>query len=255
MAVLLDGGGKTFGILIDFLRHFHNNEAGAVYFRRTYPQIMSEGGLYDTASKLWMQVGAKPKESNATFKFPKGQTVKFAHMQHEKNIYDYQGSQIPVIYFDELTHFTRKQFFYMLSRNRSTSGIKPYIRATTNPDASSWVRSFIDWWIDPLGYPIQERSGVLRWFYIIDDRFHWSDSKEDLKKRFPDTAKIADPKSLTFIPSKVSDNKILLQKDPSYLANLMAQSKVDRERLLDGNWNVMPTSGSYFKRHYFRTTV
>ena len=48
-----------------------------------------------------------------------------------------------LICFDELTHFTAHQFFYMVSRNRSTCGVRPYIRATCNPDADSWVADFL----------------------------------------------------------------------------------------------------------------
>ena len=245
------GGGKTYGILLDFLRHYENADAGAVCFRRTSPQIHNEGGLWDTASKLYPLVGAEDRIGKSTWIFPSGAKIKFAHLQYESNVHDYQGAQIPVIYFDELTHFTKKQFFYMLSRNRTTSGIKPYIRATTNPDSSSWVREFIDWWIDDDGFPIPERGGVLRWFYRIDDRMYWDDDKDNLKNRFPELAEIADPKSVTFIPSKLSDNKILMETDPSYLANLLAQSKVERERLLDGNWDVEAAAGEVFHRGWF----
>ena len=38
----------------------------------------------------------------------------------------------------------------MVSRNRSTSSVKPYIRATCNPDADSWVADFLAWWIHPV---------------------------------------------------------------------------------------------------------
>lgn len=71
--------------------------------------------------------------------------------------------RICFIGFDELTHFSEAQFWYMLSRNRSMSGVRPYVRATTNPDADSWVAKLIDWWIDDVsGYPIPERGGVVR---------------------------------------------------------------------------------------------
>src|SRR5690606_38073219 len=104
------------------------------------------------------------------------------------------------------------------SRNRSTCGVKPYIRATTNPDPDSWVRRMIDWWIGPSGYPIKERSGKLRWFVMENDTMMWEDSEQALKSRFPDSI----PKSLTFIPSSVHDNQILLSRDPGYLGNLKA---------------------------------
>jgi len=65
--------------------------------------------------------------------------IKFSHLQFETTVYDWQGAQITLICFDELTHFTAHQFFYMVSRNRSTCGVRPYIRATCNPDADSWL--------------------------------------------------------------------------------------------------------------------
>ena len=78
--------------------------------------------------------------------------------------------------FDELCHFTEGQFFYMLRRNRSGCGIKPYVRASCNPDASSWVADFIGWWIDQdSGFPIPERSGKLRYFLREDDAIKWAE--------------------------------------------------------------------------------
>ena len=85
--------------------------------------------------------------------------VTFAHIERDEDVHKWQGAQICEIGFDELTHFSEKTFFYMLSRNRSTCGVTPFVRATCNPDADSWVAKFIEWWIDKdTGYPIQERS-------------------------------------------------------------------------------------------------
>ncbi|KAG1240924.1 hypothetical protein G6F68_017188 [Rhizopus microsporus] len=39
-----------------------------------------------------------------------------------------------------------------------------------------------------------------------------------------------------------------MEADPGYLANLMALGRVERERLLGGNWKVRKAAGSYFKR-------
>ena len=92
--------------------------------------------------------------------------------------------QIAMISFDELTHFSKTQFFYMLSRNRTLCGVKPYIRATCNPDADSWVADFIAWWINQdTGYPIPERSGKIRWMYRLNDEIHWGNSKKELIER------------------------------------------------------------------------
>ena len=241
------GGGKTYALLLDFLRHYNNGEAGAVCFRRTSNQVRNEGGLWDTSKKIYSLLGAEPKESSLTWVFPSGCKLKFSHLEYNKNVNDWQGAQIPVIYFDELTHFTEKQFWYMLSRNRSVSGVKPYIRATTNPSAKSWVKKLVAWYIGDDGLPIKERAGVKRYFIRDDNKLVWSTDKKELERNYPEGL----PKSFTFIPSKLSDNKILCRTDPSYLANLKALSKVERLQLLDGNWNIEESAGMYFKKSYF----
>jgi predicted phage terminase large subunit-like protein len=212
--------------------------------------VRNQGGLWDTSMQIYPnpRLGGFPKETTLEWDFPAQTSVKFAHLQYESDVLSWQGAQIPLIIFDELTHFTRAQFFYMLSRNRSTCGVKPYIRATTNPDADSWVREFIDWYIDPeTGYAIPERSGKIRWFIMLNDTLIWGDSKREVQEKYPDSL----PKSFTFISASIYDNKKLLAVDPGYLANLHALPRVERERLLNGNWNIKPSAGLYFQKGYF----
>jgi predicted phage terminase large subunit-like protein len=143
----------------------------------------------------------------------------------------------------------------MLSRNRSLCGVTPYVRASTNPDADSWVAKFIDWWIDPeTGYPIKERSGAIRWMLRRDEQIYWADTKEELIEQFHlvTPEEVAEPKSVTFIASTIYDNQILLKSNPSYLANLKALPVVERERLLQGNWKIKPAAGLFFKRTQVR---
>jgi predicted phage terminase large subunit-like protein len=249
------GCGKTFGLLAEPLRHVGNGEFGAVIFRRTSPQIFNEGGLWDEASRLYPLLGAQPKVGDSQFLFPSGATVSFKHLQHEHTVLDWQGSAVPLIGFDELTHFTKYQFFYMLSRNRTMCGVRPYVRATCNPDADSWVAEFIAWWIDQdTGFPIPERAGVLRWFIRRGDAIIWGDSREELVEKYgneelpPDHDEQPQPKSVTFIPGKLTDNPALMKADPGYKANLLALPEVEQKRLLGGNWKIRPASGMYFKR-------
>lgn len=245
------GGGKSFGLLLEPLRHINNPKFGAVIFRRQGVEIRKEGGLWDESESLYHHAGGTPRQQMLDWKFPKGARVSMSHLEHEKDKYTWQGAQIALLEFDELTHFSRSQFFYMLSRNRSTCGVRPYVRASTNPDADSWVAEFIAWWINPeTGYPILERSGVLRWFIRRGDDLIWGDSKEEMLEKHPDAID-AEVKSVTFIASSIHDNKILLAKDPGYLGNLKALSLVDNERLEKGNWKIRPSAGLYFKRSYF----
>ena len=160
------GGGKTFGLLLENARHCENAKFGSVIFRRESTQITAQGGLWDAAINLYSPMGIKTREKpRPEVTFRSGARVSFSHLQYEKDVFDWQGTEIPLICFDELTHFSYNQFFYMLSRNRSTCGVRPYMRCSTNPDADSWVAEFISWWWDQkTGYAIPERSGVIRYF-------------------------------------------------------------------------------------------
>src|SRR6185437_16092172 len=62
----------------------------------------------------------------------------------------------------------------------------------------------------------------------------------------------ASPKSITFIASKLSDNKALTDADPEYESNLLMQDAVNSARLLRGDWSVM--SGSFFSEWLSDTT-
>lgn len=244
------GGGKSYGLLMDPLRHFNNKEFGGVIFRKTSVQVRNEGGLWDDSMKLYSMFRARPREATLEWRFPKGMSMSFANLEHEKDVFNYQGAQIAWLGFDEVTHFSESQFFYMLSRNRSTSGVKPRVRCTCNPDPDSWVRTFIDWWIGKDGFPIAERAGVLRWFIRINDAIVWASTPDEIHKQYGYGVEIQ-PKSVTFIPAKLEDNKILMQKDPGYLGNLLALNRVDRGRLKDGNWNIRATAGTFFQRQTF----
>lgn len=242
------GGGKTYGLLMEAVRHKADPNFGAVIFRRNYTQVTSQGGLWDSSRSLYKHIrGAVPRKTpKLHWEFPSGARIDFAHLGSDDDCDNWQGSQITMIGFDELTHFSRYQFFYMLSRNRSDSNVKPYIRATCNPDADSWVADFISWWIDPeAGYPIPERSGKIRYMVRVNDELIWADTKEELVAKGADAD---DVKSVTFIASTLQDNQILMKRNPGYLANLKALLLVERERLLYGNWKIKAAAGKYFKR-------
>lgn len=248
------GGGKTYALLMEAVRYYDVPNYGAVIFRREFPQIRAEGGLWDMSMEMYPDFRGLPREGYLDWRFPSGAKIRFAHMQHENDRHAWDGSQIPLIGFDQLEHFTWRQFTYLLSRNRSLCGVKPVVRATCNPVpredmTGGWLREFLDWYINPeIGLAIPDRSGLIRYFVIRNDIYEWANTREELIDRFgPECA----PKSFTFIHSNIYDNKILLEKDPGYIANLKAQQMVDRERLLGGNWNIRESAGNYFKREWF----
>ncbi len=256
------GAGKTFSLLLDPLRDIHNPDFGGVIFRRTTPQITAQGGLWDESKKIYPYVNAKPNQTLLSWTFPKGSKIKFSHLEHEKNVTAWQGSQITFIGFDELTHFSKETFFYLLSRNRSTCGVKPYVRATCNPDPDSWVYELINWWISEDGFPIPERQGVVRYFCKDGDSMIWGDTIEECIKKasyyiipLSEKAGIAPEnfvKSLTFVGGSVYENKELLSVNPQYLANLASQSEDNRKMLLDGNWKVSINPQDIYQYNSFK---
>ncbi len=221
------GGGKTFALLYEPLsRQLHEVPGfSGVVFRLTHPQITNTGGLWDESSALYPWVGARGYIGACEWRFPAGTKISFRHLEHEQDKHNYQGAQICYLAFDELTHFTESQFWYMLSRNRSTCGVRPYVRCTCNPDPG-WVKTLLEPWVDDSFAGSKATSGELRWFVRTDGRIKWVERG------------VKDAKSLTFIRSSIYDNQILLQKDPDYIATLKALPPVERARLLDGDWNV-----------------
>ena len=256
-------GGKTFSLLLVDVAEVPDPAWASVTFRRDTNQIRNPGGLWDEACALYSPLGGRPLSNSLEVLFQSGAVAKFWHLEHQKDVYSWDGAQIPCIKFDQLESFEETQFWYMVSRNRDPSGhVRPFIRATCNPDPDSWLKRLLAWWIDEkTGYAIPERSGVVRWFLRINDNIHWADTREALMEQFgrkdlpPEHALQPRPLSLTFIVARIWDNQIGLDKDPLYLAKLQNLPKHERDRLLGdaklgGNWNSRPSAGTLFRREW-----
>lgn len=142
---------------------------------------------------------------------------------------------------------------YMLSRLRSNADMQSFVKATCNPEPKEaeggWLHEFLDdYYLDEYGYPIPERSGVIRWF-ISDDNGNlaWGATKEDLQAEY---GLDCDPMSFTFISAQIYDNKVLCVNQPAYISALKNLGRVERERLLYGGWNVSPKGSGYFLREW-----
>lgn len=184
------GGGKSTGLLYEPVKwtgHPLVHGFKGILLRRTSPQLFGSGGLWDESQELYRACGGRPRAMpylDWTFEAASGEIgdrhrIEFGHLVREDTVYDHQGLQYAYVGFDELTHFTEHQFWYMVSRLRSTSGVKPYVRATCNPDPDSFVADLIAWWIGPDGYAIPERSGRLRWVVRRDGKNEWYDTEAE----------------------------------------------------------------------------
>ena len=233
-------------------RYVENPGFRTVFFRRTSPMITEVGAIWGKSVEMYPPVGAYGRIGDRKWIFPSGAQITFSHMQMEDDRMNWDGSQIPGIYFDQLEHFTESQFWYMQGRNRSVSGVVPFMKATCNPLPDSWLSKLLQWWWDKeTGYAIPERSGVIRWFILIGGEMKWGDTKEELIEQYPGNQ----PLSLTFIRFPVQANAILLTKNPQYLSKLMNLPRVERERGLLGNWKIRLEAGEMFKRGIFEDHI
>lgn len=243
------GGGKTFGLLLDPLKRRNVPNFDCLIFRRVGAQITLPGGLWDSSVKLYPYAGGTGYPGKKIWRWPNGFTVAFRHLEDDAALGALQGAQVPLIAFDELTHFTREQFLYMLSRNRSTTGIPGTMRATCNADSESWVKGFIRWWLDDEGrFPDRRKAGVLRWMVRERDEFLWYETKDDAERNHG----LNSATSVTFIPALLTDNAPLLKTDPTYLTKLRGLGHVLRQQLELGDWSVRATAGMILKRDWWR---
>lgn len=256
------GGGKTWWLTYEPMRHVRRKGFNAIIFRRTNPELMGGGSIWEETKKIYPHFGGRSRMSpilDWTFSTDDDGTslVEMRHLQHATDLTAHMSKQYCLIEFDELTHFDEETFWYFFSRNRSTCGVRPYIRAAMNPDPDSWVAGFISWWIDQeTGYAIEERGGVIRNFIRHDEVIVWGDSEEELVERYPDyflnedgTRNNKQSTTFTFIPARLEDNPKMLEVDTAYESRMDLLPRVDRERLRWGNWKIKPSAGMYFPRH------
>jgi phage terminase large subunit-like protein len=251
------GGGKTFALLMEPLRHIYNRRFIATFIRRYYPDFTQPGGIIDESMELYPGVGLTFKQQPMTWHGPGFGKISLRNIPDNYNEYRdaLAGMQTALLCLDQAEQLTADQFFFLLTRLRSTSGVQPYVRATCNPDPDSFLASFLSWYIDPAtGLPIPERCGVVRYFVKVDDDVCWGHSPDYALSRARargHNPKPVDVKSVTFIEAKLEDNQELMTKDPSYEANLRLQDRVTRERLIGGNWKIRPAAGLVYKREWY----
>lgn len=250
---------NTSAAVLALAYYVDNPRYRALYVRKNLGELKGGGSMMEEFTKLYPSpiIARTTMSDNPEVEFVGGCKVVMTHMANE-NINDItervKGWQYDFIYFDELTAYQWSTFTYLFSRNRGSSGEKPIIRATTNPKRNSWVRKFIDWYVDENGFIDPERDGVIRYFYYaggaVEDVI-WGDTKEEVyqkcKERIDrqikasrtyDRSPLDFIKSFTFYSGKIGDNQILLKAQPEYLGSLAMAGGAQAEQLLEGNWNV-----------------
>lgn len=256
---ILTHNSKSFSLLMEALKDINNPNFQALLLRKETKDLDS---LVSDSYKLYSDFGVYNKSLNdMTWNFNNGGWLKFSYYAGAYQAFKdrFQGRQYAYIGIDEITQCEYKKFKYLTTVNRNASHIRSRFWGTCNPDPDSWVRKFIDWWIDDDGYAIPERCGKVRYCYMdgdSPDSIFWGDTREEV---YEQCAPIIDSvwndkleevysalglskldviiKSVTFIRADLSENIKLLASDPSYLGNLAQQDEEQRMRDLQANWN------------------
>ena len=160
--------------------------------------------------------------------------------------------QYSLVIFDEATDFTEEMVVYLLSRMRNAYvDYTPQMFLMTNPEYNSFLREWIqDFYLDPqTGIPLEEKSGVKRYFYRQGNTMLWYDSKEAAEEVHGkgDDKGIS---SFTFLPFSCRDNPPLLKAQPSYISRLMSLPRVEMEKLLLGSWFARVEASQMWKREW-----
>lgn len=249
---------KSFSSLMEVLKDIKNPDFHAVIVRKEKDDLQS---LITDSYKLFSQFGTYNKSQNdMTWNFTNGGWLKFSYYSGSFQDFKdrFQGRQFAYICIDEGTQCPYKKFKYLLTNNRNAAHIRNRFWITCNPDPESWVRKFIDWWVDEDGYIIPERDCVIRYCFMdgdTPDSIYWGNTREEVYEQCSHLIdrlwnKYRDSyeplgytkydvfiKSATFIRADVSENIKLISTDPSYIANLAQQDEEQRMRDLEANWN------------------
>lgn len=196
------------------------------------------------------------------WQFGSGHLLELAGLDNLGDETRWQGRDHDLKAYDEVTEMREAQVRYTMGWNRS-SDPKQRVRVvmTFNPpttDEGQWVVDFFGPWLDPK-HPTPAQPGELRWYTTIGGKdqgvpdgrpFVLVDGEMlydfDPKRYAPE--KIIQPRSRTFLPSRVSDNPYYMAS--GYISTLQGLPEPLRSQMLDGDfragvtdneWQIIPT--------------
>lgn len=210
------------------LRWVHNPTFSGLVLRRDTPQLAD---LIEKSFGLYSKLGARLNQTTGLWRFPSGARVWFTHCQHETDVSRFDGHEFQVVCFDELTHFTERQYTQIRARIRGTDPTLPrWTRATTNPGGPGHDWVFKRWgaWLDPKA-PRRAAPGEPLWF--VGDELAERGARDALSR--------------TFIPAALADNPHVSDE---YRAQLLSLDRVRRAQLLGGDWLARPAKKDFWDR-------
>lgn len=218
------GGGKTESSIGDWLQHssMYGEHAIGIFVRRKLTQLAE---VIARCHQIFPKLGATWNEQKKTWTMPGGGRLKFVYLERDSDAEEYQGHSYTRVYVEELTNFPSPAPINKLRATlRSGAGVPCGMRLTGNPGGAghNWVKKrYID--PNPAGYQVI-----------------WEETEIEL-----DGVKQTVRLDRVFIPSKLSDNAMLMRNDPTYVLRLrQSGSEALVKAWLEGNWNIV--DGAYF---------
>lgn len=212
------GGGKSAALLACPLRWIENPNYRGLYLRRESQYL---GDAVDKSKRLYPALGARlVMGPRIVWTFPSGAELWMNHCKDEGDIANYDSFEFSEVLFDELTHFTERQFVGICARLRGTDPTLPYwCRAATNPGGvgHEWVKRRWSAWLDPK-HKSPADEGETRWMLRGGEVAEGTHNAT----------------SYTFVPALLADNP---KVDPAYRAELEELDPLRRKQLLGGDWN------------------
>lgn len=258
------GGGKSDALLMAALQYVDVPGYSALILRRTWPDLNSPGAILDRC-RTWMAgTPAKQKEGGRIFTFPSGARIQFGYLQYDADKYKYQSSEYQFVAFDELTQFDESTYTYLFSRVRRPSvsclNCGTSVTRVRNGSNSSktWKhtsgearKNCPEVYPDPAVLDQYRPAADGTTLFDVPLRMRSASNPGGVghlwvRARFIDNR--TRKKDAKFIPARLTDNPSLDQE--TYAKNLEHLLPVDRERLLNGDWDI-EEEGTMFARHYF----
>lgn len=206
------GPGKSLALLMEAIRQAHLFPGvNTLIVRRTFPAL-EQDIIQQFKMKIPRKMYKSYSETKHTVYWLNGSTTQFRAIECDQDLLNLEGSQFLFIGFDELTHFTWREWYYMTIRNRcAIPGSFACMAGATNPGNKGhvWVKAL---WIDHCPAPGMELSTY-------------------------------DANDYSFIPARLADNPYLVE-DKEYRKTLMSLPEAERNRLLEGSWET--PVGQYF---------
>jgi predicted phage terminase large subunit-like protein len=260
------GGGKSDALLMAALQYVDVPGYSALLLRRTWQDLVKPNAIMDRTRQWLESTNAVPRDGGREWRFPSGARITFGYLQYDKDKYQYQSAEYQFIGFDELTQFEQGPYEYLFSRLRrpalpcmvcKTPLRRRNPKGPKNAPGKRWYHvnevACTNAIPDPkvlhqygpakqdgitlMDVPLRMRSatnpGGIGHVWVRD-HFINKDTKSD--------------KAL-FIPSLLRDNPALDRTE--YEESLSHLTAVDRERLLNGDWDVIE-EGAMFQRHWFK---